>query len=330
MRQLVETPEGKEKADEFFATEYSMNHLIGTLKKPVISLIDGICMGGGVGLSVHGGYRIATENSVFAMPETAIGFFPDVGGSFFLSRLDGELGTFLALTGARLKGHDVYSAGIATHFIPSHRLERLVTGLADSALTPLSLKSYLEAMSGEYEPFSLDPLRNAIDKAFSKNSISEISTALKEIEIDGNPKEQEFATKCLKDFAMYSPTSLEVTLQMLRLGKNLTFKQCLNMEYNLSSEFVKDHDFAEGVLAKLVEKRLPKWKESSAKNYFQGKKNLQFLSPTDFSEYPEKNGLPREKDIRSALSKGKSMNEIYTMYPKMGIKHFAEACLKRK
>ena len=116
---------GSQMGKEFFAEEYRLNNAIGALTVPYIAFLDGIVMGGGVGLSVHGAFRVATEKSVFAMPETAIGFFPDVGGSHFLPRLKGKLGLFLGLTGHRLEGRDVYKAGIATHFVPSAHLDEL-------------------------------------------------------------------------------------------------------------------------------------------------------------------------------------------------------------
>jgi len=113
------------KASQFFREEYCLNHKIGSMTIPYVALLDGIVMGGGVGLSIHGAYRVATEKAIFAMPETAIGFFPDVGGSHFLSRLRGKLGLYLALTGHRLEGRDLFKAGIATHFICSERIEEL-------------------------------------------------------------------------------------------------------------------------------------------------------------------------------------------------------------
>lgn len=131
------TEEGQKKSAEFFALEYKLDHYIATYSKPYVAFMDGITMGGGVGLSVHAPLRVATERTVFAMPETSIGFFPDVGGSFFLSRLDGELGTYLALTSETLKGvHNLY-AGIATHYLHSSSL-----GDVEQRLSELKFKDY--------------------------------------------------------------------------------------------------------------------------------------------------------------------------------------------
>src|SRR6201996_8950938 len=124
-------PEGQKKSSDYFALEFKLDHLISTYSKPYIAIMDGITMGGGVGLSVHAPFRIATERTVFAMPETTIGFFPDVGGSFFLPRLDGAIGTYLALTSERLHGVQAYYAGIATHYLDSSVLANLTTRLSE-------------------------------------------------------------------------------------------------------------------------------------------------------------------------------------------------------
>ncbi|KAJ3035375.1 hypothetical protein HDV00_004019 [Rhizophlyctis rosea] len=147
----VAESQGVPAALEFFEEEYKLNHLIGTSKKPIISIMNGITMGGGVGLSVHAPFRIATENTLFAMPETAIGFFPDVGGSFFLSRLDGSLGPFLGLTGHRLKGEEVFLAGIATHFVPASRLKSLLNRLAELETDEIDVvNAAIEEFVGEF------------------------------------------------------------------------------------------------------------------------------------------------------------------------------------
>ncbi|KAF4954838.1 hypothetical protein F66182_18388, partial [Fusarium sp. NRRL 66182] len=126
-----EGPEGVKRSQDYFAQEYQLDHLIATYSKPFVAVMDGITMGGGVGLSVHAPFRIATERTLFAMPETTIGFFPDVGGSFFLPRLDGEIGTYLALTSERLNGVQAFYTGIATHYVDSSVLSNLTNRLAE-------------------------------------------------------------------------------------------------------------------------------------------------------------------------------------------------------
>jgi len=172
-------------AATFFKEEYALNYQIATLKTPLVVLIDGITMGGGVGLSVHAPFRVATEKTVFAMPETAIGLFPDVGGSFFLPRLDGELGTYLGLTGQTLKGQDVMRAGIATHYMPSERLSALEDRLSElDNMDHEVVNQALEEFSAEsnLEPFILDPYKNIIDRCFKYDTIKEIIDALEKEE----------------------------------------------------------------------------------------------------------------------------------------------------
>jgi enoyl-CoA hydratase/carnithine racemase len=182
------TPAGVAQAASFFTHEYRLNHKLGTLRKPLISILDGITMGGGVGLSVHGAFRVVTERTVFAMPETAIGFVPDVGGSFFLPRLEGEVGTYLGLTGARLKGQEVFLAGIGTHYIPSTRLPALYQQLQaleepSFAVVNRILDSFVGDLADDaFDAWSLGgAVGAAIDACFSHNRISDILGALREV-----------------------------------------------------------------------------------------------------------------------------------------------------
>lgn len=164
----------KKLGETFFRKEYTLNHLIGTYKIPYIAAINGITMGGGVGLSIHGKYRIATEKTLFAMPETAIGLYPDVGGSYFLPKLERKLGLYLGLTGDRLKGADVLFAGIATHFVPSEKLSDLKQDLL------VTEESNINNVLNKYQPeklnqeFSLASHMDQIDKCFSAPSIENI------------------------------------------------------------------------------------------------------------------------------------------------------------
>lgn len=180
-----------EDSKSFFREEYTTNALIGNYKIPYIALIDGITMGGGVGLSVHGKYRVATERSLFAMPETAIGLFPDVGGSYFLPRLQGKLGLYLGLTGFRLKGEEVLKAGIATHYCESSKLSELETALLscpDADEVPDILSKFNNPSA---KPFVLAPHMEQINKCFGGENVEEIFENLKS---DGS----EWATKTLQ------------------------------------------------------------------------------------------------------------------------------------
>ncbi|XP_067994013.1 3-hydroxyisobutyryl-CoA hydrolase, mitochondrial isoform X5 [Melanerpes formicivorus] len=224
---------GDRLAQDFFKEEYALNNAVGTCKKPYVALIDGITMGGGVGVSVHGHFRVATEKTLFAMPETAIGLFPDVGGGYFLPRLSGRIGYYLALTGSRLKGRDVLKAGIATHFVDSEKLpalEKDLTALKSPSTENIAdlLNSYHEkSKTDQDKPFVLDEHMEKINSLFSGNTMEEIVKKLKQ---DGSA----FANQQLETLNKMSPTSLKLTLRQLREGASMSLQEVLRMEYRLS------------------------------------------------------------------------------------------------
>ncbi|XP_077304804.1 3-hydroxyisobutyryl-CoA hydrolase, mitochondrial isoform X2 [Lithobates pipiens] len=251
---------GDRLAQDFFREEYILNNAIGTYRKPYIALIDGITMGGGVGLSVHGHFRVASEKTLFAMPETAIGLFPDVGGGYFLPRLPGKLGLYIALTGFRLKGRDVQKAGIATHFVASEKipsLEKDLTSLKEPTKKDVAevLDTYqTKSTSDEEKPFILAEHLDKINSLFTANSVEEIFENLKK---DGSS----FAQRQLQTLSKMSPTSLKMTFRQLKNGSSLTLQEVLTMEYKLSQACMRGHDFYEGVRAVLIDKdQNPKWK----------------------------------------------------------------------
>ncbi|TRZ23913.1 hypothetical protein HGM15179_003184 [Zosterops borbonicus] len=262
IRAIIEAGKvGDKLTQEFFIGEYRLNNAIGTCKKPYVALIDGITMGGGVGVSVHGHFRVATEKTVFAMPETAIGLFPDVGGGYFLPRLSGKIGYYLGLTGFRLKGRDVLKVGIATHFVESEKLpalEKDLIALKSPSKEKIAdlLNSYHCTIDQEKE-FVLDEHMEKINSLFSANSMEEIVKKLKQ---DGSP----FAMKQLETINKMSPTSLKLTLRQLREGASMSLQEVLQMEYRLSQACMKGHDFYEGVRAVLIDKdQSPKWKPAA-------------------------------------------------------------------
>jgi len=255
---LAESGKGDgQEARAFFAEEYRMNAAIKSFPKPYLAIMDGVTMGGGVGLSVHGDFRVATERTLFAMPETGIGLFPDVGGGWFLPRLQGELGTWLALTGARLKGSDVFAAGVATHFIPSDRLPELrlkleATEFGDDAATVLSellAKLSEPAAQGSYEAH----LRT-INQCFAHDRAEAIVEAL---ERDGG----EWASKQAATIREKSPETVKVALRQVREGAACeTFEENMAMEYRIGWRKVQSADFLEGVRAVIIDKdHNPKW-----------------------------------------------------------------------
>lgn len=235
--------------EAFFAEEYAVNEGIARFGKPWISLIDGICMGGGIGLSVHNGPRVVTENALLAMPETAIALFPDVGTSHVLPRLPGALGTWLALTGARLQGGDSVHAGLATHFVPRDRLAALRAALVETGDAAV-VERFAEPPP---EP-SFAPHRAAIDRCFSQPSVLDIIAAL---EREGT----EWAAEQVRILRRMSPTSLCVSLLLLKRGAALDLRGCLDQELRLTRVVVHDHpDFCEGVRSVLVDKdNAPRW-----------------------------------------------------------------------
>lgn len=246
-----------DEAMSFFATEYRLNTAIFNFPKPYIAIIDGVTMGGGVGISVHGSYRIATERTLFAMPETGIGLFPDVGGGWFLPRLSGELGTWLALTGARLKGGDVAAAGIATHFVSSDRLGDLKAELLGADLSPdpsMRIDETLSRFTEGVPEASFSPHIHTIDRCFAHNRAEDIIAAL---EADPSDWAQEQAD-LLKT---KSPRTVKVALRQVREGRQFQmFEDNMRNEYRIAWRQVRSSDFLEGVRAIIVDKdHDPKW-----------------------------------------------------------------------
>ncbi|KAG6457377.1 hypothetical protein O3G_MSEX010274 [Manduca sexta] len=242
----------KVEGPRFFFTEYNVNHLIGNYKIPYVALINGITMGGGLGISVHGRYRVATEKTMIAMPETKIGLFPDVGGSYFLPRLQVNLGLYLGLTGDRLKGKDVVKAGIATHFVPSKRLYELEM-LLSRCTSDMEVNSLLAKFNEPPEEFSLAPHIKHINYCFAASTVEEIIERLEKV---GN----DWSVKTLETLHQMCPGSLKITLRALQRGSQLELGQCLRMEYRLACRATENHDFPEGVRALLIDKdNSPKW-----------------------------------------------------------------------
>ena len=236
------------EARAFFASEYRLNHLMFEYPKPITAIVDGIVMGGGVGISEPAAIRVATERTTYAMPETGIGLFPDVGGGWFLPRLPGETGTWLALTGARLKAADTVALGIHTHFAAADGVEALKADLV--ARGPESIADH----AGDAGLAPLAPHREAIDRLFAHDTVEAIFAAL---EAEGS----DWAQAQLTTLRTKSPQSMKVTLRQLRAGRALkSFADNMAMEYALGGRVVRTHDFQEGVRAVIVDKdNAPNW-----------------------------------------------------------------------
>jgi enoyl-CoA hydratase len=244
---------GDPTALDFWREEYKLNTFIKRYKKPYVALMDGINMGGGVGVSVHGSHRVATENLTFAMPETGIGLSPDVGGTYFLPRCPGETGMYLGLTGARLKAADAIYAGIADVYVPSARLDTLKDRLAGGTDPRVALREVAE----EEGAAPLSSMQKEIGTHFSKGSVGEIIASLR---ADGGA----WATKTADTIETKSPTSTLIAFRQIREGAGLDFENCMRLEFRLISRFIEGHDFYEGVRAVVIDKdQSPKWKPAT-------------------------------------------------------------------
>jgi enoyl-CoA hydratase/carnithine racemase len=251
---------GVAAAVPFFRDEYRLNWRIHTYPKPYIAFIDGITMGGGVGISVHGDFRVATERTLFAMPETGIGFFPDVGGTWFLPRCPGEVGMYLGLTGARLRGVDCVDAGVATHAAPAAELAEIESRLIGCAGTDNPYSAISSLLAGhELEPQEtvLRSQRPTIDRCFAADTLAGVLQLLAE-EPGG------FGGAQLVELGAKSPCALALTFAQLRRGRGLAIEEALRLEYRMVHGVLSGHDFVEGVRALLVAKdRRPRWQPAS-------------------------------------------------------------------
>ncbi|MBP7340400.1 enoyl-CoA hydratase/isomerase family protein [Niveispirillum sp.] len=233
----------------FFGGEYRLNRQIKRFPKPYVALMDGITMGGGVGLSVHGSHRVVTEKTLLAMPETGIGLFPDVGGTYFLPRVPGKMGLYLGLTGARVHAADLLYTGIGTHHVTSSSLDTIEAALAEGQ----DVDAVLAAHAVPAGEAPLAALRTAIDAAFEADDVEGIVAGLIS---QGTP----WADKVAETILSMSPTSLKVTFEQLRRGAELEFDDCMRLEFRMTQAVMDGNDFYEGIRAVLVDKdKSPKW-----------------------------------------------------------------------
>lgn len=243
------------EAMEFFLTEYPVNLSISRYPKPFISLIDGMCMGGGMGLSVHGRYRVVTERASFAMPETLIGFFPDIGGTYFLPRLPDRVGICLGLTGMRIPAGDAVRVGLATHFVLSEALPALTEELCSS---PASVGDILDTFAHAPPVGLFEENRARIARCFGKLSVGEIVCALKK-------ESTSWCDQALEALSRASPSSLDITFDLLNWGHGQSLPSCLDRELAFAEAFIQSPDFAEGVRAALIDKdQSPRWSPENA------------------------------------------------------------------
>lgn len=251
---------------KYFSTEFILNYVMATYSKPQVSILDGIVMGGGAGASIHGRFRVATENSVFAMPETALGLFPDIGASYFLSRLPGFFGEYLGLTGARLDGAEMLACGLATHFVPSARLPSLEEALCKVDSSDPAIISEIIAKHSQ-QPYLKDKSAyhrlDIVDRCFSRRTIEEIISAL---EAEAANRVDDWISTTIESLNKASPTSLKISLRSIREGRLQGVGQCLVREYRMVCHVMRgrvSRDFFEGCRAILFDKdKKPKWEPS--------------------------------------------------------------------
>ncbi|KAK3430203.1 hypothetical protein EUGRSUZ_E01729 [Eucalyptus grandis] len=296
----------------FFRKNYTLHYLIATYSKPqeichyFVSIMNGIVMGGGAGCSTHGSFRVATENSVFSMPETALGLFPDVGASYFLSRLPGHFGEYLGLTGARLDGAEMLACGLATHFVPSAKLPSLEAALhtVDS-----SDQAVISAIIGEYSELPMLKEQSAyhrldvINRCFSRRTVEDILSAL---EREATNKVDGWILASIQSLKKASPTSLKISLRSIREGRLQGVGQCLVREYRVVCHVIRGEvskDFVEGCRAILVDKdRNPKW-EPPRLELLSDKTVDKYFSKVDDEDWEGLKLPPRSNLPASAIAK---------------------------
>ncbi len=242
-------------ARAFFHTEYRMNHRLFTYVKDTVAFMDGVTMGGGVGVSQPCRYRVATEQTRLAMPETGIGLFPDVGGGWYLSRLPGRIGQYLALTGARLDGAEALALGLATHYLPAARVEE---AKARIVADPDAIEAALSGLAEEAPPARLLANRDVIDRLFASDDLEEILAVL---QADGGA----FAQDTLATLATKSPQAMKVSLKLLKDAAGMaTFADEMRQEHAVACRVVQRPDFVEGVRALIVDKdNAPRWEPAT-------------------------------------------------------------------
>merc|ERR1719228_694538 len=280
IRAITEVPGGSMQK-EFFREEYKLDQLVGKLGIPYVAILNGITMGGGVGISVNAKLRVATEKTVFAMPETGIGLVPDVGGGYFLPRLPGHLGMFLGLTGHRLQGWDCLHAGVATHGARGEKVEQMEEALISlsETKTVVSEKDVVEVLDqfqaeeAMQHTFSLAKHMEEINRIFCGDSVEQIVLSLRK-------EESQFAMKALQSLEAASPTSLKVAHRQIREGEKMdTLKEVLRMEYRLVTRCCQDKDFYEGVRAALIDRdKKPVWVPGYIEEVTEDKINWYFSS----------------------------------------------------
>lgn len=261
----------RDEALAFWREEYQLNIRIKRYPKPYIALVDGIVMGGGVGVSLHGSHRVAGERYLFAMPEVGIGFFPDVGATYALPRLPGQMGMYLALTGERVKRADALMLGLATHSASSDAIE----ALREALISGMPVEEALAKASSDPGPAPLAEHREIIDSCFGADSVAGVLQRLDEAASKGS----DFAAKTAAGMRTKSPTSMCLAFEQVRRGASLDFEDAMKTEFRIVSRIGEGKDFFEGVRAVLIDKdNQPRWEPGSIDAVNQGTIDHHFAS----------------------------------------------------
>jgi enoyl-CoA hydratase/carnithine racemase len=276
---------------EFFAAEYPLDYVLYSYPKPYIALLNGIVMGGGMGISQGSRLRIVGDRTRMAMPEVAIGFFPDVGASYFLSRLPGCIGLYLALTGTQVRAADALYAELADFYLPPDgmaqldaRLETLQWTAADSQAAHADAAKLIRSLAADAGTASLAAVRPAIDAHFAADSVPEL---LRSLEREARREFKDWAQQTAALIATRSPTLLAVTLKQLQLGRSMTLAQCLRMEIGMARQCFEQGDFVEGVRAMIIDKdNKPDWRPSRLDQVTQASVDAIFANPWTSSVHP--------------------------------------------
>ena len=278
-----------QRARAAFADEYRLNWMLECFSKPVVSLIDGMVMGSGVGVTLYNTHRVAGERYQFAMPETAIGLFPDVGVAHALSRLPGNVGAYLGLTGRGIGRAEAYGLGLATHCIDAASYGEIERRLADAE----PIDRVLDGLHRDPGEGELTAHRGLIADCFAPSTVEEMSEKLARAAGAGH----DFAAGILKDFAKRSPTSLKITLRHLREAKSKDLRQVLATDYRLACRCLDGHDFAEGVRAALIDKdNLPVWRPARITDVTEAMVSAHFAALGEGSELV----LPTRAEMQAA------------------------------
>jgi len=276
---------------EFFATEYPLDYVLYSFPKPYIALLNGIVMGGGMGISQGSRLRIVGDRTRMAMPEVAIGFFPDVGASYFLSRLPGCIGLYLALTGAQVRAADALYAELADFYLPPDgiaqldaKFETLQWTAADSQAARADCAQLIRSLAADPGTASLAAVRPAIDEHFAAMSVPAL---LQSLQREARSEFKEWARQTAALISTRSPTMLAVTLKQLQLGRSMTLAQCLRMEIGMARQCFEQGDFVEGIRAMIIDKdNKPNWRPSRLDQVTQASVDAVFANPWTGSVHP--------------------------------------------